>query len=328
MPTDILTLALDNLLSPVILFFVLGIAAGASQSDLSIPESVAKALSLYLMLAIGFKGGVAVAEHGLDTRLIASAGWAVLLSFGMPFIAYRLVLLFTRLDRVNAAALAAHYGSISVVTFVTAIAFLGDREYEGFMVAVMAIMETPAIIAGLLMARRAGAKTDTGRSKFGVSHKLMREVFLNGSVVLLVGSFAIGMATGTEGMKQLEPVVKTPFQGALAVFLLDMGLVAARRLRESTNISFGLVGFAIVMPLIGAVFGALGGALIGLSFGGTFLFAVLGASASYIAVPAAMRLALPDADPAIYVTASLAVTFPFNITLGLPLYFILAQFFA
>lgn len=321
MPTDIVSLAADNLLSPVILFFVLGIGAGLARSDLSIPEAVARALSLYLMLAIGFKGGVAVAEHGLDGRLVGAAIWGTVLSFSVPFLGYRLILLMTRLDKVNAAALAAHYGSISVVTFVTAIAFLGEIDYEGFMVAVMALMETPAIVAGLIIARSAGAKTDTGRSRFGISRKLMREVFLNGSVVLLVGSFVIGMVTGEEGMAKMSPLVKAPFTGALCIFLLDMGLVAARRLRESNRITGGLVGYALVMPLIGAVLGLLGGWAIGLSFGGTFLFAVLGASASYIAVPAAMRLALPDADPALYVTASLAVTFPFNITLGLPLYF-------
>ncbi|MBL9010590.1 MAG: sodium-dependent bicarbonate transport family permease [Alphaproteobacteria bacterium] len=315
---DTLALAQANLLSPVVLFFALGLLAALARSDLSMPEAFAKGLSLFLMLAIGFKGGAAVATHGLSWQIGLTAAAGVAFSFLMPFLAYGLLRLTSRLDGVTAAAVAAHYGSVSLVTFVAAGAMLETAGIasDGAMVAVLAVMETPAILAGLWLARRHGA-----RGKAGWAH----EVFLNGAVVLLMGAFVIGLVTGERGMSAIAPFVVAPFQGVLCLFMLEMGLVAGRRLAAGgTAMTGGLAAFAIAMPLIGAACGWGAAALIGLGTGDALLFIALTASASYIAVPAAMRMALPQADPAVYLTLSLAITFPFNLTLGLPLYLVLA----
>ena len=320
MVLDILNLAADNLLSPIILCFVLGLAAALARSDLSVPEAAAKALSIYLLFAIGFKGGASVAAHGLDARLLASVGVGLVLSFGLPFVAFALLRVMTGLSRIDAAAVAAHYGSISIVTFVAATSVLEGRAIssEGYMVAVAAAMEAPAILSGLWLASRGG----TGHSEPG----LMREILLNGSIVLLLGSFAIGAITGAEGLERISSFIVSPFQGVLCLFLLDMGLVAGRGLREQRGVlGLGAVGFGVLMPLIGASAGLGMGLLVGLSTGGVALMMVLAASASYIAVPAAMRVALPEANPSVYLTLSLGVTFPFNLTLGIPIYVAVAQ---
>jgi hypothetical protein len=318
--TEILQLAADNLLSPIILSFVLGLAAALARSDLSIPEAAAKSLSIYLLFAIGFKGGVSVADHGLDGRLIASIGAGLVLSFGIPFVAFGLLRLMTSFSRIDAAAVAAHYGSISIVTFVAATSVLEGRmiSSEGYMVAVAAAMEAPAILSALWLVSRSGHQhAEPG---------LMREILLNGSIVLLVGSFVIGAVTGAEGLDRISSFIVSPFQGVLCLFLLDMGLVAGRGLREQRGtLGPGAILFGIVMPLTGSMMGLALGLLVGLSTGGVALMMVLAASASYIAVPAAMRVALPEANPSIYLTLSLGVTFPFNLTLGIPIYLALAQ---
>jgi hypothetical protein len=198
-------------------------------------------------------------------------------------------------------------------------------DYEGYLVAVMALMETPAIVSGLWLASKYLPRDQT---KGGASGELLREVFLNGSVVLLMGAFVIGLATGTEGMKTVAPFIDAPFKGVLCFFLLDMGLIAAGRLQDSKVISLPLIAFGIIMPLLGGALGLGAGWLIGLSPGGVAIMGILAASASYIAVPAAMRLALPEANPAIYLTLSLAITFPFNLTIGIPLYLSVAQWMA
>ena len=311
----------SNLLAPTILFFVLGLIAAFARSDLSIPEGAAKVMSIYLLLAIGFKGGAAVAKSGVDAQLVASLGAGIVLSFVLPFVAYGLLRLMTRLDGLNAAAVAGHYGSISIVTFVTAVSMLEARgiSSEGFLVAVAAVMEVPAIMSALWIAARKGGIT-------AVDSTLMRHILGNGSIVLLIGSFAIGAITGESGLNDLHPYIVVPFTGVLAIFLLDMGLSAGRSLMEHRKeISGGLLVFGCVMPLIGSLFGLALANLIGLSTGGAFLLMVLSASASYIAVPAAMRLALPQAKSGIYLTLALGVTFPFNLTLGMPLYFLLAS---
>ena len=317
---DILDTVLRNLLSPAVLFFALGLGAGLARSDLSIPEALAKGLALYLMLAIGFKGGVAVRGHGLDGTLAATLIVAGALSFAMPLLAYALLRATTGVSRTDAGAIAAHYGSISLVTFVTAIKFLEDigMEGEGFMVAAAAVMETPAIVAGLWLARRS-VSGETDR-RHGLTGDLVREICLNGSVVILLGAFAIGLMTGARGQEALGPFIGPPFQGILALFLLDLGLLVARRLSGGTRLSLGLVAFGLYMPLLGAAIGLAAGMTLGLSAGGTALFAVLCASASYIAVPAALRLALPQANPALSLAMSLGVTFPFNVAFGIPLY--------
>lgn len=314
--TDILGLAADNLLSPVILCFVLGLLAALARSELTVPEAAAKALSIYLLFAIGFKGGVAVSDHGLEGRLIGALAGGVLLSFALPFVAFALLRVLTRMSVTDAAAVAAHYGSISIVTFVTATSVLAGRGIpsEGYMVAVAAAMEAPAIVSALWLASRSG-----GGSRMDA--ELWREILLNGSIVLLVGSFVIGAITGADGMARIESFIVSPFQGVLCLFLLDMGLVAGRGLRNARGVlGLGAVAFGIAMPLVGAVAGLAMGLVLGLSPGGVALTMTLAASASYIAVPAAMRVALPEADPAIYLTLSLGVTFPFNLTVGIPVY--------
>jgi uncharacterized protein len=317
---DVFSLAGENLLTPMILCFVLGLFAALARSELSVPEAAAKALSLYLLFAIGFKGGAAVADHGVDARLLAALAGGVVLSFVLPFVAFALLRVLTGMSVIDAAAVAAHYGSISIVTFVTATSVLTARgiEFEGYMVAVAAAMEAPAIVSALwLVSRRGAAATmDAG---------LWREILLNGSIVLLVGSFMIGLITGADGMARIESFIVSPFQGVLCLFLLDMGLVAGRGLRGARGVlGFGAVAFGLMMPLIGAAAGLAVGMALGLSTGGVALLMTLAASASYIAVPAAMRVALPEANPSIYLTLSLGVTFPFNLVLGIPLYVAIA----
>ncbi|NNE87814.1 MAG: sodium-dependent bicarbonate transport family permease [Silicimonas sp.] len=321
---DMLALAINNLISPIILSFVLGLGAALARSDLTIPEAVAKGMSIYLLFAIGFKGGAGVAAHGVDGTLIATILSGLVLSFLLPFIAYALLRVMTPYDTVNSAAVAAHYGSISIVTFVAATSVLEGQglDPEGYMVAVAAVMEAPAILSALWLVSRSGGTTTA-------SSGLYREIMLNGSIVLLVGSFLIGMVTGEKGLTQIAPFIIAPFQGVLCLFLLDMGLVAGRGLRETRgDLGLGAIGFGILMPLLGSLFGLCCGLLIGLSTGGVALLMTLAASASYIAVPAAMRVALPEARPSIYLTLSLGVTFPFNLTIGIPLYSSLAATFA
>ena len=318
---DILTLAGQNLLTPMILSFALGAAAALARSDLTVPEAAAKTMALYLLFAIGFKGGVAVSKNGIDGHVLAALAGGIVLSFLLPFIAFALLRTMSRLSVPEAAAVSAHYGSISIVTFATASAALSSMgiEAEGYMVAVSAAMESPAIISALWLAARNGTGTR-------MDARLWREILLNGSIVLLIGSFIIGLSTGADGMAQIAAFVVAPWLGVLCLFLLDMGLVAGRGLRAARGlISPALLAFGIVMPLIGAATGLAMAMLLGLSVGGATLLMVLAASASYIAVPAAMRVALPEANPAIALTLSLGITFPFNLTLGIPAYLAVAQ---
>jgi len=315
---------LEILFSPVILFFVLGAAAAFARSDLAIPEAMAKGMSLYLMAAIGLKGGVEVSASGFSTDMLAAALVGVALSFLLPLPAFFLLRRFGRINAVNAGAVAAHYGSVSVVTFVTGVEVLtaGGLPPAGYMVAVLALMETPSIIVGLMLARRGAGKV--AGADVHANGDLIRETLLNGSVVLLIGAFVIGLIAGKPGFEPIAPVFDSGFRGVLCLFLLDMGLIAARRLREARSLTPRLAGLAIVIPLINAAAGVTLGALVGLDTGSTAALGILAGSASYIAVPAAMRLALPQADPGLYLAMSLAVTFPFNITLGIPLYTFLA----
>ncbi len=319
------SLAAQNLISPPVLFFALGLFAALARSELAIPEAVAKALSLFLMLAIGFKGGVAASEHGLGLDLVLVILAAVALSFTIPLIAFAALRATTRISRIDQAAIAAHYGSISIVTFIAGTAALdaASLSYPGIMVAAAAAMEAPAIMTALFLAR---GKGDQGAP---AGQTPWREVALNGSVVLLIGAFAIGMATGDTGYQEIAPFITDPFKGVLCLFLLDMGLVAGRELRQARKtLTPALLVFGFYMPVVGGLLGALVAALIGLDRGGIALLSILTASASYIAVPAAMRLALPEAKPSLYLTLSLAVTFPFNLTLGIPLYIMVAGWLA
>ena len=311
-----LSLGLQNLLSPMVLFFVLGLLAVWAKSDLSIPEAVARFLALYLLLSIGFRGGVEVSHHGLTAPLLTAIVAGIVLSFVTPFIAYALLRATTGLGSTDAAAIAGHYGSISAVTFaaVTGVLTQLSIPYDGYLVAVAAAMETPAIFVALLIAGRA-RKAKAGRGEF------FREVAFNGSIFILLGSFAIGAITGQRGLTMLKPLILDPFAGVLCLFLLDMGLVAGRGLRQGwRHLSFAVAAFAVIMPLVGATIAAALAAMLGLSAGSTAVLMTLAASASYIAAPAAMRLALPDANPALALTLSLGVTFPFNLLIGIPLY--------
>jgi len=317
-----LDLAIANLTSPMILFFALGLLAALLRSDLNVPEAVAKGMSLYLLLAIGFKGGVGLASQGLSITLFLALVAGAALSALLPLLAFAFLISSTKLRRIDAAAVAAHYGSISIVTFLAAAQALETAgiDYEGYMVAVAAIMETPAIIVGLWLARSIGG---------GLDKATAREVLLNGSIFMLVGAFAIGAISGTEGLKSLSPFIVDPFKGVLCLFLLDMGLIAGRGLRSGRqDFTQGVVAFGLCMPILGALAGLAAGKLIGLSEGGIALLATLSGSASYIAVPAALRLALPEARTSLCLSLSLGVTFPFNLTIGIPIYLFLAAWIA
>ncbi len=313
-----LSASLALLTSPAILFFFLGAAAAMARSDLSIPEPVAKVLSLYLMLCIGFKGGVEARAAGLDGDFLAAGAIGVALSALMPLVAFVILRRVPKLDRATVCALAATYGSVSVVTFAAGqqhLAALGIAS-GGYMAAVLAMMETPAILTALLLLNVPG-----GRAEPGQRGAVLREVFVGAASVMLLGSFLVGLVSGEAGMAKLELFVGPLFQGALCFFLLDIGLIAARRLMEGgRSLSPAVVAFAFGFPLLSAAL-ALGLArLAGLELGNAALLTILAGSASYIVVPAAMRLAAPKADTSVFVTASLAITFPFNLTLGIALY--------
>jgi hypothetical protein len=319
-------IALATLLSPIVLFFLLGLAAALLKSQMTIPEAFAKGLAIYLMMSIGLKGGVEISKGDLGWDAGAVMISAVALSFLLPLIAYSLLRLTTRLNEIDAAATAAHYGSISIVTFVAAGQAINAAglQTSGYLVAVAALMEVPAIISALIIANRGQAKS--GSVAGSERGELAREVLLNASVVVLLGSLVIGWISGEQGMQRVAPFFVDPFQGVLCLFLLDMGLSAGRGLRNGwRQLGPGTIAFGLYMPLISAILAAGVAFLNGMSAGDAALLITLAASASYIAVPAAMRLALPKAKPSIYLTLSLGITFPFNLILGLPMYIWLAR---
>ncbi|MFM7425900.1 MAG: sodium-dependent bicarbonate transport family permease [Elainella sp.] len=311
------SLILSNILNPPVLFFFLGMLAVFVKSDLEIPAPLPKLFSLYLLFAIGFKGGVELAKSGVSQAVILTILAAVLMACLVPL--YSFLILRTRLDAYNAAAIAATYGSISAVTFITAGSFLQqlDIAFDGYMVAALALMESPAIIVGLILVNLFAV--NPSEREFSWS-EVLHEAFFNSSVFLLVGSLLIGLLTGEHGWEVLSPFTQDMFYGVLTFFLLDMGLVAARRIKELEKTGLFLIGFALLMPVANATLGLLVAKLIQMSPGDALLFCVLCASASYIAVPAAMRLTVPEANPSFYVSTALAVTFPFNIIVGIPLY--------
>jgi uncharacterized protein len=312
------SLILSNILNPPILFFFLGMLAIFVKSDLEIPAPVPKLLSLYLLFAIGFKGGVELVKSGIDQSVLLTMLAAMLMACVVPL--YTFFILKIKLDSYNAAAIAATYGSISAVTFITAGSFLQQLEIpsHGYMVAALALMESPAIIVGLILVNLFTREEGSDR-EFSWS-EVLQEAFLNSSVFLLVGSLIIGTLTGEHGWEVLKPFSQDMFYGVLTFFLLDMGLVAARRIKDLEKTGGFLISFAILIPIINAGVGLFIAKLIGMSQGDALLFCVLCASASYIAVPAAMRLTVPEANPSLYVSTALAVTFPFNIIVGIPLY--------
>jgi len=316
----ILELVQINLLSPMVLAFALGITATLLHSDLKLPDELYTTLSIYLLLAIGLKGGIALAETSLAV-FWAPAVATLLLGIIIPVIAYGVARKIGKLNVADAAALAAHYGSVSAVTFAAAQTFLdtvGVR-YEGFMPALVAILEVPAIVVALLIAQVAGAPQD------GDWRKALRELLTSKSILLLVGGMIIGWLAGPRGGKEVAPVFVDLFKGALTFFLLELGMVAARRFRDLPSAGLFLLGFGIIMPIFNGLLGVWFGSITGLSLGGSTILGVLSASASYIAAPAAVRIALPQANPGFYLTAALGITFPFNLAIGLPLYYTIAS---
>ena len=326
MNLDLVPALAANLLSPAVLFFVLGVLATLARSDLKLPEPLYVTLTIYLLVAIGFKGGVAIREAGLARVWLPTLA-ALALGSLIPLWTYPVLRWLGRLSPTDAAAISAHYGSVSAVTFIAATNFLKQvgMPYEDFATAFLAVMEAPAIIVGVVLGRL--SRREGNGALGGALRQAVHEAALGRSVVLLVGALLIGWASGKRGYAMTEGFFVAPFQGVLSLFLLEMGLVAARRFGDLRRVGVFLLGFGILTPLLNGALGAWLGHAVGLTPGGTMLFAVLAASASYIAAPAAMRLSLPEANPTLYLTASLAVTFPFNLTVGLPLYFTLARWF-
>ena len=310
---------MSNFLDPAILFFVFGAFAGAVKSNLEVPQPIARFLSLYLLMALGLKGGFALQKSGFTTEIALALGLAVFLAIITPLIGY--LFLRTKLNNYDAAAISATYGSVSAVTFITATQALDQNgiEFGGHMAAAMALMESPAIILAILVANKARASTTNSKQSVALS-KVFHESFTDGAQLLLLGSMIVGLVSGDSGQKIMAPFSIDLFKGMLAFFLLDMGLMAAKNfegLKGKPPITFL---YAIGAPLIHASI-ALGLCkLLGLPMGDTILLMVLAASASYIAVPAVLRHALPEVNPALYMGMSLGITFPFNIILGIPLY--------
>jgi uncharacterized protein len=327
------SLILSNILNPPVLFFFLGMFAVFVQSDLEIPNPLPKLFSLYLLVAIGFKGGhelyeSAISPEGITPLIITTLIAAIVMASIVPF--YSFFILRIKLDAYNAAAIAATYGSISAVTFITASSLLDKLQisYGGHMVAALALMESPAIVVGLILVRVFGAKKqefsedgepiESSNTSWG---EVLHEAFLNGSVLLLIGSVIIGALVRSEGWDKVHLFVeKDLFYGALMFFLMDMGLVAARRIRDLKQTGFFLIAFSVLMPIANATIAIVIAKALGMHQGDALLFAVLCASASYIAVPAAMRMTIPEANPSLYVSMALALTFPFNIIVGIPIY--------
>ncbi|MEM1290439.1 MAG: sodium-dependent bicarbonate transport family permease [Cyanobacteria bacterium P01_H01_bin.162] len=322
------SLILSNVLNPPVLFFFIGLSAVFLKSDLEIPQPIPKLFSLYLLFAIGFKGGHELHESGLTPDIAIALLAAVVMAALVPV--YSFFILRLKLDIHNAAAIAATYGSISAVTFVTASTFLArlNVDFGGHMVAALALMESPAIIVGLLLVRVFAQPQNPNLDDDDFSwEEVLRESCLNGSVFLLVGSLLVGVVTSDQGWESLEPFTGEMFYGVLTFFLLDMGLVAARRFQDLRKGGAFLISFSVLMPILNATIGMAIAALIGMGAGDALLFAVLCASASYIAVPAAMRLTVPEANPSLYISMALALTFPFNIIVGIPIYFQCIQLF-
>lgn len=319
----------DNLLNPPILFFFLGFVAVLIKSDLEIPPALSRFFSLYLLLAIGFKGGVELAHSGFSWEIAGALLASMLMAFAVPV--YTFFILKKSFNVYNAAAIAATYGSVSAVTFITAVSFLNDLQqpYGGYMVAALALMESPAIVVAVAFAQfyknTSEKASNRKRGGQGAMAHVIKDAFTNGSVVLILGSLLIGLLTGEKGSAALSPFTGDIFKGMLSFFLLDMGLLAARRVRSVLRIGGFAIAFGLLMPLFNGLLGIGISWLIGLSLGDALLFTVLCAGASYIAVPAAMRTALPRANPGVYVPMALAITFPFNIIIGIPLYYYLAS---
>jgi hypothetical protein len=316
-----LHLLFDNLTNPALLFFFLGILAVQLKSDLEIPPNSSKFISLYLLLSIGFKGGQELSHSDLNFEILWSLLFGIILAIVVPIYTY--FILRRKFNVANAGAIAASYGSVSAVTFVTAISFLEIEQIDfgGHMVAVMALMEAPSIIVGLLLI----SIYDKENAITISMGKVVKHALTNGSVLLILGSLVVGFLASEEQAQGIKPFTTDIFKGFLAVFLLDMGITSGKKLSAFVKKGWFALIFAIVIPIINGCLVAISSSLFTESEGNRLLFAILAASASYIAVPAAMRIAVPRANPSLYLPMALAITFPFNITLGMPLYLCIIQ---
>ena len=313
---------ISNLTNPTLLFFVLGIFAAIVKSDLEIPEGSVKFISLYLLFAIGFKGGQELSHGSFTAEILYSLIFGILIATLIPV--YTFFILKRKLSVSDAGAIAAAYGSVSAVTFVAATTFLESQKiaFGGEMVAVMALMESPAIIVGVILMMRFGKGSESdGKLKSIIQHS-----FTNGSVLMILGSLVIGIIADTKQAEGIKPFTTDIFKGFLAIFLLEMGMVTAKRFGAFRKYGKFVTVFGIIVPIVNGCIVAVLSGLITDSVGNRFLFAILAASASYIAVPAAMRLAAPKADPGLYIPMALGVTFPFNITIGMPIYFAIVKY--
>ena len=321
--SDVLTALSANLLSPAVLFFLLGVAASLLRSDLRFPEPLYVGLTIYLLVAIGFKGGVALSEAGLGNVWMPGLA-AMLLGTLIPLWTYPALRFVGRIKPVDAAAISAHYGSVSAVTFIAATNYLRslNLSFPDYASAFLAVMEAPAILVGVVLGKLASPMAG---GLGPVLRKALHEASTGRSVLLLVGALLAGWLSGRKGGESTAGLFVSPFQGVLALFLLEMGMVAARRFDDLRRVGPFLLVFGVLAPVLNGVAGAWLAHAVGLGLGGAMLLATLAASASYIAAPAAMRMSLPDANPTLYLTSALAITFPFNITLGLPLYLELAR---
>jgi len=307
------------------MFFFLGLIAIVLKSNLEIPQPLPKFFSLYLLFSIGFKGGAELHKSGFDASVLSILAVAMMMSALMPL--YTFFILKRKMDVHNAAALAATYGSVSAVTFITAVSFLQSNhvEFGGHMVAAMALMESPAIIVAVVLYKRFNTE-DSEREESSLGHTI-KDALTEGTIVMILGSLVIGFLGGEKGYEAVKPFAGDIFKGVLCLFLLDMGLVAAKRLKDLKKTGIFSVLFALLIPILNAVVGIGLAKLFEMSQGDALMFTVLCASASYIAVPAAMRVAIPQSNPGVYVPMSLAITFPFNVIIGIPLYFYLIQHF-
>ena len=325
-----------TLLDPAILFFFLGIFVTLVRSNLEIPAPIAKFLSLYLLMAIGIKGGVALSESGIHLQMMVGLAIALFMAFLVPL--YTFPLLRRKLDGFNAAAIAATYGSVSAVTFIAAGQFLDNQgtEHGGYMAVALVIMEAPAVVMAVALAamtRARLAKQSAGAAVSNASKNngsfsfknILHESFTDGAILLLMGSLLVGVIVGADGYKVMKPFTGDLFKGLLAFFLLEMGILVARRIREMKGVGPFLIAFAFLVPMLNAVIVITLSHLAGLPPGDTLMLAVLAASASYIVVPAVIRVAIPEANPGLYFGMALALTFPFNVVLGIPLYYQLIQ---
>ena len=325
------TSLIEGILNPPILFFVLGVLASCSKSGLALPEQISKFLAFYLLISIGMHGGYELSSSALDTQVAMVLGVAAVLAVAIPI--WSFFVLRLKLDSQNAAAIAATYGSISAVTFVTAIGVLQSMsiDFSGHMIAAMALMESPAIIVGVLLSRM--CQSPPAKLEFGLVSQdskppmklILKESIVSPPIVLLIGALTIGFLSGEHGWKSMEPVFKTPFKGVLVLFLLDMGIQSGKQLGELRKTGLFLVLFAILAAMFHAALAIVVARILQLGQGDALLLAVLCGSASYIAVPAAAKIALPESNPSLYLPMSLGITFPFNVVIGIPAYLSVIQ---